>query len=386
MNCFGGVDNYLSTVKAVDCFNYVYRPVGTYSPPAVPDEINIISSTSINSSTPSREWYAYGMNQQTGDAVIYGGDLGGSPSNLVYYFSQSKQTLVNQNSTLQGAQTQVSNHFTFGSTGCCGVVVPSSNILYICVGTADIIDLNFCTAYYYLTAQFVQLNFSGAQAAFPNRQYGSIMNYVGNYNGNGPCLWVFGGKTRPPGGNYTSINTVFVLQISTGTWLTITQPTGGPSPRSFAAGAVLTDAISWVIFGGKNDDNPNAQIDYNDLNTLNMQTGVWSLVTPGGTGPGGRDSLSACSLQWSGENSILYYGGSDDTGAALSDFYKYEYQTAGYSPTPPPFIPGLELSESGKNTGTGSAPVNATTAASSVAPLVKESSANNLLSWLDLFL
>jgi len=386
MGCFGGLDNYLASVKVVDIFNYVYQDPSTVPAGQVPDAINIIGEINANTSTPSREWAAFTITP-SGDMLMYGGDLGGSPSNFIYYYNQTSQTLVHSNTTLQGSQTQTSNHFTFQATGACAAVVASLTSLFIFGGTADIVDINFVTQYNYATNQFIQLNFSGNQPAFPLRQYGSIMSYTSGYKTNGGCLWIFGGKTRPPGQNYTVISTLNVLQISSSTWLDYTQPTGGPAARVYAAGAVLKDGKSWVVFGGVNDNNAANLISYSDLWSFDMTTGVgWVAVTPSGTGPTGRDSLVAVACQWTGEDSILYYGGSDNTGAALNDFWKYEYTTAGFSPTPPPIIPGQDVTDFGKPPTSTTATGNSTKTASSVAPAVKESSAANLDSWLHLFL
>nr|XP_027789042.1 kelch domain-containing protein 4 isoform X1 [Marmota flaviventris] len=119
----------------------------------------------------------------------------------------------------------------------------------------------------------------------------------------GGQLWVFGGEfASPDGEQFYHYKDLWVLHLATKTWEQV-RSAGGPSGRSGHR------MVAWkrqlILFGGFHESTRD-YIYYNDVHSFNLDTFVWSKLSPSGTGPTPR---SGCQMSVTPQGSIVIYGG-----------------------------------------------------------------------------
>ncbi|XP_047384840.1 kelch domain-containing protein 4 isoform X2 [Sciurus carolinensis] len=119
----------------------------------------------------------------------------------------------------------------------------------------------------------------------------------------GGQLWVFGGEfASPDGEQFYHYKDLWVLHLATKTWEQV-RSVGGPSGRSGHR------MVAWkrqlILFGGFHESTRD-YIYYNDVHSFNLDTFVWSKLSPSGTGPTPR---SGCQMSVTPQGGIVIYGG-----------------------------------------------------------------------------
>jgi hypothetical protein len=127
---------------------------------------------------------------------------------------------------------------------------------------------------------------------------------------------------------------------------------------------------------------------YNDVYTLDLAAPTaWSLVGLSGTPPSPRDRIVGVHLGWPGEDSVLIYGGADDDGGSINEFWKIQLISSGSAPNPPPPAPSSGSVPNNNDFGdTNVVPTDVESSSSSSAPLVQpqDAAASALTSWISL--
>ncbi|KAB0354318.1 hypothetical protein FD755_022856 [Muntiacus reevesi] len=119
----------------------------------------------------------------------------------------------------------------------------------------------------------------------------------------GGQLWIFGGEfASPDGEQFYHYKDLWVLHWATKTWEQVRSP-GGPSGRSGHR------MVAWkrqlILFGGFHESTRD-YIYYNDVYAFNLDTFLWSKLSPSGTGPTPR---SGCQMTVTPQGSSIIYGG-----------------------------------------------------------------------------
>ena len=138
---------------------------------------------------------------------------------------------------------------------------------------------------------------------------------------------VFGGFR-----NSTRFNDLYSLNLSTLAWTQLS-PTGSlPSARVGHSAVYDNTTDCMIIFGG---DSGSGSL--NDLYSLNLETLIWTKLSPTGGPPTARDSHSA--ILDEGNRRMIIMDGEDSGGGALSDIWSLNMMTLAWTPLSPSGMP-----------------------------------------------
>lgn len=148
----------------------------------------------------------------------------------------------------------------------------------------------------------------------------------------GDRLVVHGGSESTDGLSFLPLGDTWVFELTSETWSQLAT-TGDPSPRLFHAVAASSAAL--FMFGG-GDENAFVGPFFNDLWALDVQSGAWTMLDDGASGPPG---FTASDLVYDDATQLLLlWGGHDDTElGARNTLYAYDLADGGWT--------GLEIGD-----------------------------------------
>jgi len=280
----------------------------------------------------------------------------------------------------------LSNHYEFGAYGASMAVDTSTGDVWLFGGNNILINLDFITRLTPTTFTYTQTVLN-QNVQPPNARYGSVFGFY--QSSSTKTLWVWGGTygQGAPGSitqQYYTDHGKF--DIGSQSWLTITQPSGSPSARAYSAVVTLKSGQFLIVFGGSTGSGSSFAV-LNDVYKFDMSAAAWSTLSPSGTAPPKRDRHAGMGMQWTGEDSCLFFGGADVNATPLNDFWYLVLTTNNSSPIQPP-PPGVTSSSGGvvlpslkPTTNSSEASVSATPTPTPI-PIITDSSADKLLSWM----
>ncbi|KAG8437434.1 hypothetical protein GDO86_008220 [Hymenochirus boettgeri] len=119
----------------------------------------------------------------------------------------------------------------------------------------------------------------------------------------GGQIWIFGGEfASPDGEQFYHYKDLWVLHLQSKTWEQIRTP-GGPSGRS--GHRMVYCKRQLIVFGGFHESTRDF-IYYNDVYIFNLDSFVWTKLSPTGVGPLPR---SGCQMATNQDGNVVIYGG-----------------------------------------------------------------------------
>jgi hypothetical protein len=143
---------------------------------------------------------------------------------------------------------------------------------------------------------------------------------------------LFGGRHRTSGasGNYTLYGDVWAFDFVSRSWSELQTTGDAPSPRSNSAAIVAGDTL-WV-FGGSTSASGLSFTPTNDLHALDLTTGMWRRVTPGGEAPAER-LFHAFATDAARSRAFVAFGGDENAflGPFFTDLYALDLETSTFT-------------------------------------------------------
>lgn len=142
----------------------------------------------------------------------------------------------------------------------------------------------------------------------------------------GDRLVIHGGNDSTDGLTFTPLGDTWVFDLASESWSQL-MTSGDPSPRLFHAAAASPDTL--YMFGG-GDENAFIGPFFADLWALDVQTGAWTMLDDGASGPPG---FTASDLSYDGQaQRLLLWAGHDDTElGARNTLWAYDLAGGGWS-------------------------------------------------------
>jgi len=149
---------------------------------------------------------------------------------------------------------------------------------------------------------------------------------------NGNRMLVFGGRWRETGttGNYTLYNDLWALDLAAGTWTQLNDGSGtAPSPRYYPASAYDAATDTLYVFGGGTNANPLSITKATDVWAYDASG--WRVVTTSGTPPSSR--LFFGSAHDTVRNNLVVFGGQigNFSSLAYNDLFSLDLDTGVWS-------------------------------------------------------
>ncbi len=145
-------------------------------------------------------------------------------------------------------------------------------------------------------------------------------------------MLIFGGRYRASGGsgNYTLYNDLWAFDFSARTWEQLSDGTGGPAARYFSNAAYDAASDSFYVYGG--DTNPSALTVSLATDVWKFSGGAWSEVSVSGDAPSPSRLYMAYTHDTS-RNALVAFGGQvgDFVSAANRDLYSLDLATGVWS-------------------------------------------------------
>lgn len=373
MVSFSGLDNTLTGSQKVTRYDYLTN-----------SQLNILQDVD-STNKPSRQRSGYGCWQER-YLVQFAGSVGGQNSKELLIFDSVQGIWFNNVTTSLGVNPtyNTENHFVFGTQSPSAAVDNDGDNLWVYGGLSTILNLNFVTRIDLTTYEFFQINLTNTDNQ-PLRKHAAAMAYSNNF------LWLYGGrKVLGADQDIEVYNELRRFDIAARAWAAPAATGTAPSARAFMATCVLKDGVTWILFGGSNDQ-PGPTTVYNNVYRFTMTgNGAWSTISPTGTPPTGRDKLVAVHLGWDGEDSVLFHGGADAQGGSLNAFWKLQITSNGTGPVEPPPTLDQDADVADDNSVTNVPPSSSSSvsATSSTGPvqIIEDEAATTLTSWLSLLL
>ncbi len=143
---------------------------------------------------------------------------------------------------------------------------------------------------------------------------------------------IFGGRFRTSGttGNYTLYNDLWAFDFSARTWEQLSDGTSGPSKRYFATAAYDAASDTFYVYGG--DTNPSALNVSLATDVWSFKSGTWAEVAVSGQVPAPSRLYMAYTHDTS-RNALIAYGGQigDFVSAANRDLYSLDLASGVWS-------------------------------------------------------
>lgn len=135
-------------------------------------------------------------------------------------------------------------------------------------------------------------------------------------------MLIFGGRYRPSdvGGDYTLYNDLWAFDFAARSWTQLSDGSGGPAPRYFAAAAFDAESDTFYVYGGGINTSPTILNLATDL--WSFKDNTWTKVTVAGAAPD-PNRLFIAYTHDTKRNQLIAFGGQvgDFVSAAESDLY-----------------------------------------------------------------
>ncbi len=161
------------------------------------------------------------------------------------------------------------------------------------------------------------------------------VNTVAAYNPDKDEMVVFGGNTSNNGANFIPQNDVWILDLATNAWRQLNTSNVKPSKRLFHASALDAENNLLYVYGG-GDEQAFVGPFFGDLWQLNVTTGVWTELHPGGNGAPLHRIFSSLAFDKASGDVILFAGHDDAAVGNQNDTWRFDVQARQWIEIIPP--------------------------------------------------